>query len=161
MWRPLAATADSCSIQAISLAAVSPDLWSTILKPPMDGGCDPLHQLLVTIRIERNRLPEGLVIEPGRPSAQRLGFRLIAWKDMRVKRRVRVAEDLIVDPIGVRGFQQRVAEDGHVAQEEPASLLIEGVEVHGYWVCQDQGIAAKELRVAQNAHPDGMRQMTV
>jgi hypothetical protein len=71
----------------------------------MNGGRDPLHQLLVTISIERNRFPESPVIEPGWPSAQLLGYRLIAREDVRVKRWVRVAENLIVDPKGVRGFQ--------------------------------------------------------
>jgi len=53
-----------------------------------------------------------------------LWFCLIAREDVRVKRRVRVTENLIVDPKSVRRFQQRVTEDGHVAQEEPTSLFI-------------------------------------
>ena len=95
----------------------------------------------------RCRVP---VVRPGLLGAQRQRLIEVTRNDVRVQRRVLIAEDGVVDPRRAGHFQQRIAQARHVGKKDDALARAERVEIRYHRVRQQQRVAAHELPLAEH-----------
>ena len=114
---------------------------------------DAVAQVAVTVEVERGRgIP---VVGPGLRGPKLRRLVVVARDHVRVKRRVLVPEDGVVDAHGVRHGEHGIAERRHVGKEGGTLRAFQRIERRHDRIRQQQAIAGQYLAFAQHGPARG------
>ena len=98
----------------------------------------PHQKILVSVIVKLDGLSIFLVVRERRPFAKLVRLCQVTGDDVRMQSWLKVAQNLLVDPVCAGYFQQCIPHEGHVVKVFEPPLLIQGIQIWRDWVSKKQ-----------------------